>query len=613
MRASLLLLSAGLIATSAYACSSSSDGPSTPGPGGADASADGSTNVPIDVTNCDAVVRVRPDGNDAACPKKTIAAALAAAKAAPDKTKEIQVCAGTYNEHVVLDVPVSLSGGYACADFKKADGNETVLTSDDPETLLISGAAVGSTVKVEGLTVRAGASANAVLVKDGAKPILSNLQVFGSETATATSAGIRVTGGAAPEIEKTKIDGGKGASTTAGAPGSIGLVVEAGAGEVKVRESDINGGRGSAPTFASLAVHQHPNAPKLTIEKSTLDGGAGTGKGNAEAIETASTALYAEGTIELFDSGVHGGKGTCTNASAGCRSAGVFVVTKAADNRFERNRIYAGDAVPAPGQKINSVAISVDGPGIIANNLVHLGGAEPRRSGVVSDYGISIRRGQQRLVAHNTIVAVPNPAGTTPPPANPHQHYLIEAADEETKARIINNVLLGTGTIDDYGVYVNNCVKASLLDLRANLFIGFPNKAYFFRFQIGGVGECNQEAPYAGTKALEDGQNGVVANTASANFRLAVNCGVDNAQQCLQEPSCFAPHPGCIPKAVSFDGASFGVKDLNAGGWKPTAGGAICNASTRSIDLSSVVNKDFTGATRTKGVTIGAHELDACP
>jgi hypothetical protein len=106
------------------------------------------------------------DGLSPETPKKTIAAALHAARLDP-AIEGIQVCGGSYAEdELLLDVPVSLRGGFDCASWMRSDDHgwpsfdpthETVVEPADDRgaVLRVEGSKVDRTVLIDGFTWRA--------------------------------------------------------------------------------------------------------------------------------------------------------------------------------------------------------------------------------------------------------------------------------------------------------------------------------------------------------------------------------------------------------------------------------------------------------------------------
>jgi hypothetical protein len=313
---------------------------------------------------------VSPSGNDShtGCtqdaPAKTIGGALGHIKTAKLAATDVHVCRGSYPEHTVtLDVPVSLHGGYDCASWTRHEPfgwtgvdasaralgfdatNETIIDAVDAQNgLSVTSAAVTKGTTVDGFTIkgRGANGGNAVTINSGA-PTLSNDVITGAPTGTApgiiASAGVMVTGDAAPEITHCRINGGGGSAPAGARFGSVGVYL-ATTGVPLVHDDEIDGGGGT-----SSAVN--PSAGVL-VDPPTKMTGDGALRGNS--IFYSGVSAVTEGSIwgvaalapvDVIDNVIIGGAVSCP-ATAPCNIFGIGFA--APGGTVAENRIWAGTA-----------------------------------------------------------------------------------------------------------------------------------------------------------------------------------------------------------------------------------------------------------------------------
>lgn len=569
------------------------------------------------------IVYVAPDGDDGATgcaigsPKKTINGALMVARSTPS-VREIHACTGVYTEtRVTLDVPVSLLGGFGCTQFKPVpdaghpsypEATATAIESEDSETLVVTGAAIGRAVRVDGLTLRStGRSASTtLLVRDKAAPSVSNVRVRGLVPFGAVpTIGVAVTSGASPDIDRCAIDGGNGRTLLGNGFGSIGVKVASDAGTPHIHDSIIFGGSGEAivGSVGLLLEAGLSLAGPAAVERNFIFGGTGRAKAVTSPTTTntafASIGVNAEGikAFDFLDNVVDGGRSTCQSELC-VIGAMTYVADGGATVRIQRNRFHAGEVSGAKNLQ-RFVLSASGGTGAVTDNQVHLG--KPSAD-VGIEVGISLRGGNGRIVAHNTI------AGAATPGTNPAVvQAFVEITSNEKGARILDNLLLGSKSTSAFGVVVKACDGATLGELRGNIFTGLDTAAFALQSSCaaGALPEL-----FTWIASLEQRQNLILAGSASANHRLAADCVGEAPTQCTVDATCAAVYPACIPSLVAFDVASSGVNDFTTDNWRPKAASPVClvSAALDAPDTSAISSKDVSSRDRIKPATIGAYQ-----
>jgi hypothetical protein len=307
-------------------------------------------------------------GNDPANPKKTITSAVDAVKTQKLQDITVKVCRGTYAEsNLMLDVPVSLRGGYDCCTWTRTgtfgyptfDGvAETIIASSgaqDAPTLTISGLLLNSTVVVDGLTLQGpeaadlpgGGGAVGLRVTDKASPLVQDCQIDGGQTVATTgpgSIGVLVDTLARPEITHTSLTGGSGFASGTEQTGSIGLWVQQSAGVASIHDNTIDGGNGNGP-HGSVGFLSQATTPATTpIANNEINGGKGQASNGTGSIGL--HLLYSGGDPHLSavvtGNTIDGGAGLGSDGPIGVRQQ------NADSSYLDGNLIYAGTA-PLPG------------------------------------------------------------------------------------------------------------------------------------------------------------------------------------------------------------------------------------------------------------------------
>ncbi len=584
-----------------------------------------------------AVIYVAPDGDDgrSGCApseaKRTLGSAIAVVKAeGAAKHTEIHACAGTYREsRLTLDVAVSLQGGYGCTTFVRSptygypmfDGtNETIVENADAlsaATLVVSGPAIDTSVIVDGLTLRGSTTAtalsSALLVANGASPLLSNNHLVGAATGgkpllTPTS-GLQIASGASPDVTHNRIEGGAGVS--ASASGSVGVSLLADGGIPHIHANVIGGGSGSGTPYGSIGLEisgAKPLTGPTAIDGNTIDGGTGTSV-NVAGAAVVGALLDTDAEMALVGNRIYAGTGTCA-VDGPCAAYGVS--STAPRVRIEANRIYGGDLIrAATGMTfLVGVATSKAAQAVIVNNMIHTGNKTKTTLASIV-YGIQVLGGSGAVVAHNTLVTAPSSA------AESAQLVLVDHGAKEVS--VDNNLLVGTGSnAAEFAVSVSPCNGASLASLRNNAFVSTGEVLSVITSKpLGAPDACDSAANYATITQAEMAQNNAAAATASGNVRVVPlsECVDDmpNSSKCLSPPPCAAAYPACITTVLaSFDLATAGFAELDGPGWKLRDHG-VCPVMNGGFDLTATVPTDFFGAKRVAPVSIGAHEDHVCP
>lgn len=389
-------------------------------------------------------------GCDPKKPLGGVGAAIAAAKAshadpeAKQRVGRILICNGTYVEAgaLVLDVPVSLEGGFVC------DGDQWILPANataagyasDPPTkiefgavqgLAITGASITRSVSISRLSlvpppgVRPGVqSAIGVEVLDGAAPTLQQNKIAsqGSVGTVFGSAGVVVRTNASPLIVASVIEPGRGTITagpTAGltvAGGSIGVYIGPQGGPTELRSNVIVGGQGAATVDAVATAGVFSHGKQLIIEDTLITGGTGAtlfsgGPGESPIVSVGVVVAgqgLAKPTVLVTKSAISGGR---TKGTTGSSSIGILAVQ--ATLNIDRSRIYGGDSNELTAEPTSLPANSV-GYGVLAqggvvnvsNSVLHGGGAdvEPTTRATRFTRGVAVD-GARLEGRHATILA----------------------------------------------------------------------------------------------------------------------------------------------------------------------------------------------------------------
>jgi len=554
----------------------------TPEGGGSDAPLCGTTTLYVSTTGSDA------NPGCMSAPKKTIAAAIAAAKTAGTVTT-IEVCTGTYSTPpLTLDVGVSLLGGFDCTLWQRTstygypvfDGmNATTLAYELPDA---GPTPVGTTLTVtgpihptiDGFTISGPSSGSfsttsgAVLVSGGSSPTLSNDQLQGGGTTytntgtgdpTPATAGVVVTNSATPTITADVIRGGSGTTKAGAGNGSVGVYADGTNGNVAIDGCTIHGGTGQAIVggtgTGSSGVVIEPSVgtgPTYTIHGSAIDGGSGQNGTRA------TRGVYADSggnaALVLQSSSVDGGDevNNPNGATTGVLCPKGVEFLAGGSVTATGNRIYGGRCnIPTPQNSASLYGLFVGGSAtaVVENNMIHMGTSTiPHGAGALV---LGTTAGAR--IVHNTLIA--GPAGA----ASIGALWLQNGA---TSAVIENNILAASGGAPTATGLLVSCPSGtgvtSVQSFQNNLVFGTTSGLMQWE-------TCNGAASYGSIDAVDAElvatQPGV---TAKNNLTLAPSCttdaGVDSG--CILTPSCTS-QGACLTTVFSgFDTASLGYANL---------------------------------------------------
>jgi hypothetical protein len=567
--------------------------------GTADVAVDGAADVGPDVTadgpGADAApctgptLYVSTQGNDQspgcdpAKPKKSIAAAIAAAKT-PAGVTTIEVCAGTYSvASLVLDTPASLLGGYDCAQWKRSTtyGYPTFDATNATTIQPASPSATGATLEIIGSTL-------------GLSTVVDGFTILGQPTGTLgfTSAAVLVTGGASPTVSNDHlVGGGTTYSGTAAIPAAAGVVVDNGASPV-IQQDTIEGGSGVTPVgqgAGSEGVYATGANGALTITNCTVRGGTGrttgpSGSGSQGVALTGSTAGIAY-TINF--STITGGMGSNGTCAVGCRATrGVYLDTGSATVVLDGNAIDGGDEVNNPNGSTtgtdcpHGVEVLAGGSVTATANRIYGGRCNlANPANLASLYGLFVGGGAT-LLAQNNMIHM----GTS---SIAHGAAAIGVGDATAPKLLFNTLIGGPNTGSSAGalwiqsgttgaVVENNILagaggapKAIGLLVSCSADAGPPIVASFQNNLVfattGGVMEwqnCSSQA-YATMDAATAELNSIVPGSAAGNFTLAASCGTDS--RCLTYAGCTSQMACLTSLFDGFDVAQLGYANLFPG------------------------------------------------
>jgi hypothetical protein len=580
-----------------------------------------------------ATIYVAPAGDDSAsgcapvAPKRTVAAALEDARVS-GAVEQIVVCAGVYDEALVLDVPVDLRGGFDCTSWTRTatygyptfDGaNETRIGgSQQPEALRITGAAVGPSTVVDGVTILGPAEGQdggaALRIEESAAPEVTSCRVLGGGTqriAADGSIGLLVTSGATPDVHHNAVDGGTGITFGVGGVGRAGIVVEE-AGP-SIHDNRITGGDDDQPESSdgipSAGVVLR-DADDLTLEAgrpfrdNVVDGGSGDGK--MAGIATAGMLVGGDTDIDIVDNVIRAGD-----------SPGFAVEKRGIQSqstgelRIVGNRIYGGDlsdpANPNLGFRVGIWLVANVGP-LIENNMIHGGVAEVGFSGGSPSFALSLDNVQGAVIRHNTIYSGPS--------GFPTVGTALKTFYNVSGTIVQNNILAADGGWNE-PVWSEQCASMGVFQTFENnlLLNSLDPSAPAILDQVFGYGGDPQGNcfGYQGVDTIDDLEAhfaGAGMSDYQGNVTLRADCGTDGG--CITRPGCAATTSlDCLQSVFEeWSEADNGVGTLFGPGWK-LASGVPCAIAESSLDLTAVVDTDLFGAARTLLPSMGAHELDA--
>ncbi|MFI5300762.1 MAG: hypothetical protein ACHREM_21985 [Polyangiales bacterium] len=538
-------------------------------------------------------------------PKKSIAAAIAAAKAG-SSAHEIRVCAGTYVEHaLVLDAPISVRGGYDCTTWTRTatygaptfDGaHETIVQNADVSvsrvTLDVNGASVDATVAIDGVTIEGAASGTAgsigVQIRGGATPVLTNDRLRGggaSNTDAATnpwfaSAAVFVTGGAGGELAKNDIDGGSGTTTVNANAGSAGIFAHYDAGTVSIHDNVIDGGTGSGVDWLSAGIFLWSSdgytvANGFPIANNIIRGGH-------QPVSTIGAALSGVRSthakaVDFIGNQVVGG------ASYGY----ALDVSGNGPFRFVGNRLYGTDTTYGGG-------LNVSGDGVshtqveITNNLIHAGS---KGGTALNTTAVDVEGSVALVMRHNTVAL-----------GKATEDGELMRLSTDDGATIENNVFVGAGYTEKLLTLVScQATAGPVRAFRDNVVVnvGGPMLTYF-----SSVG-----APCTPTTTMPTTLDGLVTEL-KTYASAVVQANLVLRTTCTSETGCVtSPCAGAACLFTGWSASDVGYTALFAGGWPFTAQ-VPCVVSKSALDDTSTVPTDLFGLTRTAPPSMGAIEDD---
>ena len=561
---------------------------------------------------------------------RTVGGALAAAKtalAAGRQPREIRVCAGRYKEpRLTLDIPVSLSGGYACADFERSDSykyptfaaeSATILENADAMggvTLSIRGAQLGSSVAIDGFTIRGTTSGSlpsvAVLVTGGAAPVLTNNDIHGGSNEdngqlATTTVGLQIGTDAAPDVTQNRIDGGAGSTSEPETPGvapaaaSIGIWRAADGGAAHLHDNSIRGGSGEGITYGSVGLRVDGPVPlrgPSAVERNRIDAGEGT----AESVPVTAVLLTAAADVALAGNRIYGGSGTCSMLGA-CASYGVL--GSGPGLALDSNRIYGGDLDLTAGATGSFVGVAVnhdendDTPTstIVTNNMIHAGN---KNHAAGASFGLKLNGRKNAFVAYNTLFAGP-PNGT---------RTLVGLTGSSGEVQFDDNLLLGTGaTVGELGVSLARCTGATFSSFRNNAFVDVQSPLVDLVETA-----CTQTTLQAVT-TLESHLNQFGTTVASMNYATSHACDPTDTDAGARCRTCgTGAYPTCLEDVLDeFDQATEGFETLDVEGFK-LHNATSCSIARGGLEQARISVDAFGTPRSTSTPSIGAHESADC-
>lgn len=572
------------------------------------------------------------DGRTRTAPKATIGAAIdVVRRSVPDAAASgacVLVADGAYGENVLLDVPVSLYGGYDPGTWHRdalaSVGLRTIVKgSAGPNcTLRATGATITRAVVVDGIEFDGSdettSDACGAFVGVGASPVLTH-DAFRGGSSTAGNAQAVIVFEGSPELAFDSIAGGRTSGSSA--KWSAGLVLHAGQGDYtpSVHDNVIDGGT-SASTNATLSIAAvgvyvvggadlHMTlAAGNPFARNVVHGG--TGDYEATTNGYAAVGIYdqgASGPIDFVDNTIDGGLGMLKG-----RQAGVLLGAGAVPVRIVGNRIFGGGRVQgqAPPQADVDAAVEVDlyteVNVEITNNFLHAGSGQ---DGVAhlglhfENTGVLTAARGGVVVRHNTIYAQAEGSA---------RGADVYVGDQVVGVVLTNNAFVGNrdkvAAISTYA-----CPAASIFDaIDNNLFFessrGLLEEGYLADGTFLG-GSC------PGASTPDDLAKRGAGWTGNVSLDYDATCDAGN---CI--PGCVGTTADACLQGFFASWTTNGVAELVDGGWRlPPDGGAYCAYTRGGLDLTtpagsgpdaSPVMRDAYDASRTPPPSMGAEEVD---
>ena len=547
-------------------------------------------------------------------PKATIGGALSAVAALSGADAgdggippgfRINVCAGDYSEtSLVLDVPISLYGGFDCATWQRTSSygwpsfdktNETIVRNGDlskqGDSLRVTGSAVDATVVIDGLTFQGWqASAPvgnsvALAVHAGAAPRIFNNRILGGSSVGAGGGGgssnIATTGlwleSASPEVFQNEIHGGSGKSADIG---SVGVLVRGVGATPRIHDNVIRGGSGVGQDDGSIGLRVR-SGPSLTvangnpITKNEIYSGTGADQ-SLFGISAGGVSLG--GAADLVGNHIIGE----SPSGGGKLAVGVHVV---GESLVARNRIYGG-TINGPGN-VAGVWMRGNQSARVENNMILSGTAGDDVSGI----WIEVNGAQ---ILFNTILV--DRTGIS------KEIAAIFNAQSKKNAVIRGNMLMADPDDNAVGFRSEVCLDDDAIkELHDNVFL---NHFTLADFQASGCPGAVTAMPALANPVKAAG------GTSSGNVRYKGPGKCAGLTGCLELAACpgtSGSGNGCFSQI--FDAWSGNPQaDLFAAGWRLKANSVPCPISKGSPTMT--VGVDLYGTTRTIDLSRGAHEFD---
>lgn len=596
-------------------------------------------------------LHVSPLGNDAnsGCspnrPKQTIDGALVAARESSQVAK-IRICAGDYDEHVVLDTTVDLHGGYTCTDWTRPSGygfpsfdsaaRTRLGDSASPETLRITSAAGASVV--DGLTILGPASASAkngvaVRIERNAAPRLSNCFVQGGGTFSFDadgSVGVRIEEGATPELWSNRIEGGWGRTNSSDGVGRAAIVVDS--ASPFLHDNEIVGGS-KAPQAtegvgsAGLVLRGTSSAiGDRAIRDNDIRGGDGIGPLGGTA--SIGVMILDESSADIVGCRIEPGHSLGTGTLLEDGSLGTAVVLRGVHSvstgalKLLRSRVYGGDlsnpARPAEGFRVGAW-VEKASSFLAENTIIHAGAADQPPGGEGSpNFALALVATSNPVVRHTTLYSGPSgfPTVGTALKLEPNVRGLI----------LENNVLAADANWNE-PIYVEDCASDGVFaSVKNNLLFNSPldgvNIDSLLGYGVDPGSTCKPWQPVSTIVGLEGHlANACRADTGSnackefggtkvsGNLTLRADCVGDSG--CIEWAPCGADSLTCLDSAfATWTHEDNGYAALFGEGWV-LAPDLPCAISQSSLSIPEV-SVDLLGAARTGAPSMGAHEQDSC-
>jgi hypothetical protein len=584
-------------------------------------------------------LHVSPAGNDTSSgcapgePKKTIGAALDRARASKD-VSTILVCAGSYDQELVLDLPIQLLGGHDCSSFSRTadyghpvfDGvNKTTIGGQTlPAALRITGTAIGPSTLVDGFTVRGASGADqsdgaAMKIDSGAAPVVSNCEIIGGSTISVTgpgSVGLAIESGAKPEIRANQIDGGTGSTYASESVGRAGIHVDG--ATPYLHDNAVTGGAAAPkPSYgigsAALVLRDAgplTEAAGRPVWRNTFHGGDAIGQ--EDGVASAGVLLLGGTEVDLVENSIRPG-----------RSLGKAVQLRGVESRssgalrISQCRIFGGDpnsADPSQGFRVGAMINGAESA-LIENSMIYGGVPIDGYSGPSPSFAVALANVTGATLRHNTLYSGPSGFPTV---------GTVLHANHGVTGTVVQNNLMANAAGWSEPFYIEPCASFGTFErvqnnLLFNLGKPVPNvMAQVYGYGPSPLGSCYGWQSFAN---LDDLSSHFLTNCSpttpgpctsfggtkvDGNRVLRSEC--DGESGCIPWQACDAAALPCLQSVIEgWSTSDNGLSTLFGPGWK-LAADLPCAVTQSSLDLS--VPFDLFGTPRTTPASMGAHEQD---